>query len=47
VLNLYVAFNYPTSTWVDFKSFVLTGLTFAFIVGQFFFIAPHVKEPRG
>ena len=46
VLNLYVAFNYPTSTWVDFKSFVLTGLTFAFIVGQFFFIAPHIKEPR-
>ena len=44
-LNLYVAFNYPTSTWVTFKVFALTGLMFAFIVGQFFFIAPHAKEP--
>ena len=44
-LNLYVAFNYPTSTWVTFKVFALTGLMFAFIVLQLFFIAPHVKEP--
>ena len=44
-LNIYVAFNYPTSTWVTFKVFALTGLMFAFIVLQFFFIAPHVKEP--
>jgi intracellular septation protein len=44
-LNLYVAFNYPTLTWVTFKVFALTGLMFAFIIGQFFFIAPHAKEP--
>jgi intracellular septation protein len=44
-LNLYVAFNYPTSTWVTFKVFALTGLMFAFVIGQFFFIAPHAKEP--
>ena len=44
-LNLYVAFNYPTSTWVNFKVFALTGLMFVFVVGQFFFIAPHVKDP--
>jgi len=44
-VNLYVAFNYPTSTWVTFKVFALTGLMFAFIVLQFFFIAPYLKEP--
>ena len=46
VLNLYVAFNYPTTTWVNFKVFALTGLMFVFMIVQFFFIAPHVKEPE-
>lgn len=46
-LNLYVAFNFPTSTWVSFKVFALTGLMFVFVIGQFFFIAPHVKDTDG
>ena len=34
VLNLYVAFNYDTDTWVNFKLFGLMGLTLLFIVAQ-------------
>jgi intracellular septation protein len=31
-LNYYVAFNYPTDTWVNFKVFGLTGLMFLFSI---------------
>ena len=33
-INLYVAFNYSESTWVDFKLFGMLGLTFVFIIAQ-------------
>ena len=42
--NIYVAFNYPTDVWVDFKLFGLMGLTFAFIIGQSFYLARHIKD---
>lgn len=32
VVNLYVAFNYDTDTWVDFKLFGLMGMTLVFII---------------
>jgi intracellular septation protein A len=32
--NLYVAFNYPEATWVNFKRFGLMGLTLVFVVLQ-------------
>jgi intracellular septation protein len=32
--NLYVAFNYPEATWVNFKLFGLMGLTLVFVVLQ-------------
>jgi intracellular septation protein len=38
-LNLYVAYNYPEGTWVNFKLFGLMGLTLAFAVAQGFWIA--------
>jgi intracellular septation protein len=38
-LNLYVAYNYPEATWVNFKLFGLMGLTLAFAVVQGFWIA--------
>ncbi|HNR22795.1 MAG TPA: septation protein IspZ [Steroidobacteraceae bacterium] len=34
VLNIAVAFNAPERTWVNFKVFGLTALTFVFIVAQ-------------
>ncbi|HXH71957.1 MAG TPA: septation protein A [Mariprofundaceae bacterium] len=45
-LNLYVAFNYPTDVWVDFKLFGLMGLTFAFIIAQSFYLARHIKDEK-
>ena len=50
-LNLYVAFNYPLDTWVNFKLFGGMGLMFLFVLGQAVFLARHMpaetseKEP--
>ena len=33
-LNLFVAYRFSESTWVNFKLFGLMGLTFLFILGQ-------------
>ena len=44
VLNIYVAYNFDTDTWVDFKLFGLTGLSFAFIIAQAFYIGRYIKE---
>ena len=47
-LNLYVAFNFPTEIWVDFKLFGGMGLMLAFVIGQALFLAKYVeqKEPK-
>jgi intracellular septation protein len=45
VLNLWVAYNFPTETWVNFKVFGLIGLTFAFTLGQGLVLAKHMQEP--
>ena len=47
ILNLYVAFNYPTDTWVSFKLFGGIGLMLLFVLGQAFVLAPHMKEKSG
>ncbi|NMM27793.1 MAG: septation protein A [Glaciimonas sp.] len=44
VLNLYVAFNFPTATWVNFKLFGGMGLMFAFIVAQSLFLSKYMKD---
>jgi intracellular septation protein len=43
-LNLYVAFNFPTDTWVSFKLFGLMGITLAFTLGIGLWLARHMKE---
>ena len=43
-LNLYVAFNYPTDTWVNFKLFGGMGLMLAFVIGQGVFLAKYVEQ---
>lgn len=45
VLNLFVASNYDTDTWVNFKLFGVTGLIFVFMVGQGFWLMRHAEEP--
>jgi intracellular septation protein len=44
VLNLYVAFNFPTDTWVNFKLFGGMGLMLAFVIGQGLFLAKYVEQ---
>ncbi|NMG76879.1 septation protein A [Aromatoleum diolicum] len=44
VLNLYVAFNFPEETWVNFKLFGGMGLMLVFVVAQGFYLSRHVQE---
>ena len=43
--NWYIAFHFPTETWVDFKVWGGIGLFLLFAVAQAFFLARHVTEP--
>ena len=42
--NLYVAFNFDLSTWVDFKTYGMLGLTVLFVILQAIFLAKHMPE---
>jgi intracellular septation protein len=44
IVNLYVAFHYPTETWVNFKLFGATGLMLAFVVAQSLLLSKYVEE---
>ncbi|MBP0597199.1 septation protein A [Herbaspirillum sp. LeCh32-8] len=44
LINIYVAFNYPLDTWVNFKMFGSMGLMFAFIIGQSLFLSKYMKD---
>jgi intracellular septation protein len=44
VLNLVIAFNYPTDTWVNFKLFGGTGCMLVFIVAQSLWLARYMKQ---
>jgi intracellular septation protein len=43
-LNLFVAFNFPTDTWVNFKLFGGMGLLFAFVLGQGLVLSKYIEE---
>ncbi len=54
VLNLYVAYNYSTGTWVNFKLFGGIGLMLVFTLAQGIYISRHVapqadeaESPKG
>lgn len=42
-LNLYVALNYSTDAWVNFKVFGLTGMTLLFIVVQAVYLSKYIS----
>ncbi|NUZ08216.1 septation protein A [Piscinibacter koreensis] len=44
VLNLYVAYNFSTSTWATFKVFGITGLMFLFVLAQGLWVSRHVPD---
>ncbi|OGA97712.1 MAG: septation protein A [Burkholderiales bacterium RIFCSPHIGHO2_12_FULL_61_11] len=43
ILNLWVAFNFPTSTWVNFKLFGGLGLMVVFVLAQAVYLNKHIK----
>lgn len=42
--NLYVAFNYSTDTWVNFKLFGGMGLMLVFVILQALYLARNIQE---
>jgi intracellular septation protein len=46
LINLYVAFNFSTATWVSFKLFGFTGLMLVFVIGQSLFLSKYVQDPK-
>jgi intracellular septation protein len=47
VANLYVAFNFATDLWVNFKLFGGMGLMLAFVIGQALFLSRYVESDAG
>jgi len=45
-LNLFVAFNFPTETWVNFKLFGGMGLLLVFVFGQGILLSKYVQEEK-
>ena len=43
--NWYIAFHFPTDTWVNFKVWGAIGLFLVFALVQGLFLARHVTEP--
>jgi intracellular septation protein len=46
VLNLWVAFNFDTDTWVNFKLFGGLGLMALFVIAQAFYLGRYVKDGK-
>ncbi|WP_292931615.1 septation protein A [Noviherbaspirillum sp.] len=46
LINLYVAYNFSTAAWVNFKLFGFTGMMFAFVIAQSLFLSKYVKDSR-
>jgi intracellular septation protein len=44
LLNLWVAYTFPTSTWVNFKLFGGMGLMFAFTIAQGLYLSRYIKD---
>ncbi len=42
IVNLFVAFNFDTNTWVNFKLFGMLGLTIVFVIGQSFYLTRYI-----
>lgn len=42
--NLYVAYNFNTETWVNFKLFGIMGLTVLFVIAQAAYLVRHTEQ---
>lgn len=45
-LNLFIAFNFTTDTWVNFKLFGGMGLMLVFVLGQGMLLSKYVEEDK-
>jgi len=45
VLNIWVAYQFDTDTWVNFKLFGGMGLMLLFVVAQALYLGRHMQEP--
>ncbi|MFA7243655.1 MAG: septation protein A [Sulfuricellaceae bacterium] len=43
-VNLYVAFNFPTDTWVNFKLFGILGMMLVFVLLQGVMLSKYIEE---
>ncbi len=43
IVNLLVAFNFDTDTWVNFKLFGMLGLTLVFVIAQGFYLVRYLE----
>ena len=46
IANLYVAYNFSTDAWVNFKLFGGMGLMFVFVLAQGAFLSKYVQEEK-
>jgi intracellular septation protein len=46
ILNLVIAFNFSTDTWVNFKLFGGMGLMLVFVLGQGLLLSKYVEEEK-
>ncbi|MCM2252871.1 MAG: septation protein A [Ramlibacter sp.] len=46
VLNLWVAYNFDTDTWVNFKLFGGLGLMVLFVIGQALYLGRYLKSDQ-
>ena len=44
--NLYVAYNFSTEFWVNFKVYGLLGLTFIFAIAQAMYMSRYIEEVK-
>ena len=44
VINIWVAYSFPTSTWVNFKLFGGMGLMVVFVLAQAVYLNKHIKQ---
>lgn len=44
IINLYVAFNYSTDTWVNFKLFGATGMMLVFVLLQALALSKYIEK---
>ena len=45
-INLYIAYNFSTEFWVNFKVYGLLGLTFIFAIAQAIYISRYIKDVK-